>query len=233
MRDTVGMTDVIDGYVAAVGRVLRGPRRLRADMLAEIRDALVDAAEGHLQGGAAAGEAARVAVDEFGPVSGVAAGLQRVLAVAQARRTAWWLLGVLGAHFAVTWYVGHSGQWGRVWPDAPPPGAGYVALAAATNVFVVGVLLAAGIAVGWGLRRSGGRRPVVRWTGGLAAAAVGVAVVATLVLTLLAPGVRLTAGVVWAALTAVVPFMPVLLSAWRCWRVAGALAAPPARPVSR
>jgi hypothetical protein len=217
------MTDVVDAYVSAVGRGLRGPRRMRADMLAEVRDALMDAAEGHRRSGA--GEAEWLAVREFGPASGVAAGLQGVLAVAQARRTVWWLLAVLGGHFGVTWYIGHSGQWDRYW-GGTAPGPGYLALAEATDVFVVVVLLAAVAAVavlGWGLRVVGIRRPVLRWTAGLTTAAVAGALVAATLLTLLGPGAG--SGLAWSGLVWTAPFGLVLGSAWRCWRSAGLLPA--------
>jgi hypothetical protein len=218
------MTDVLADYVAAVAHGLRGPRRLRVDMLAEIRDALMDAAEGHRAAGASAEEAGRLAVTEFGPAPEVAAGLQGVLAVAQARRTVWWLLVVLGGHFGVTQYFDHSGQWDRYW-NGRVPGPEYLTLAAATDVFAV-VVLAAAVAMvailGWGLGTVGIRRPVLRWTAALTAVTAAWGVVAATLLTALGPGASLVWGLVWTA-----PFGLVLLSAWRCWRTAARL------PVSR
>lgn len=57
------MTDLVDAHVDALGRELRGPARLRRDMLAEVRAGLRDAAE--------RGDPAE-AIREFGSVAELA-----------------------------------------------------------------------------------------------------------------------------------------------------------------
>jgi hypothetical protein len=78
----------IDDHVAALGHRLRGPRRLKRDLLAEARDSLVDAAEALEAGGLDRDEAERVAVAEFGEVAEIVPGYQAELAACQGRRTA-------------------------------------------------------------------------------------------------------------------------------------------------
>jgi hypothetical protein len=78
----------IDRYLAGLAAELRGPRRLKADLLAEARDSLCDAADAYQQKGLGAAAAARRAVAEFGGVAEIAPAYQAELAVAQGRRTA-------------------------------------------------------------------------------------------------------------------------------------------------
>jgi hypothetical protein len=219
------MTDVIDDYVATVGRGLHGSGRLRADMLVEIRDALEDATEAHRDGGAADDQARRLAVDEFGSARSISAALQDVLAVAHGRRTAWTLLAVLGVQHAVSEYLGRSGAWQRSWAGITP-GPFYTALARFTDVSVILALAAAAAAVvafGWGVRRLGVRRDLVRMTAVLASVVIGLNWLSGALLTLLAPdGGTLdgaVAGLVGSMWT-VVPSAAVLFSARRAWRAA-------------
>lgn len=74
----------VDRFVADLARELRGPRALRRDVLAEVRDGLHDAAEAH--GGHP--DAAERAVAEFGSVAELAPLHQAELTAAQVRRTA-------------------------------------------------------------------------------------------------------------------------------------------------
>jgi hypothetical protein len=78
----------IDGYVAGLAAALRGPRRVRDDLLTEARDGLVDAAEAYQESGLEPGAAQRRAVEEFGGYAEVVPDYQAELAVAQGRRTA-------------------------------------------------------------------------------------------------------------------------------------------------
>lgn len=84
-------------YVAAVAAPLRGPRRLRADMLAELGDGFEDAVAEREDAGLPREHAVAEAAAEFGAPSLVAAEFQRELSAAQARRTAWTLLIALPA----------------------------------------------------------------------------------------------------------------------------------------
>ncbi|MCW2881455.1 MAG: hypothetical protein JWQ95_5555 [Sphaerisporangium sp.] len=79
---------VIDDYVTTLDRTLRGPGRVRRDLLTEARDSLSDTAEAYLAEGLDRLEAERMAVAEFGQVSEVAPGYQGELAAQQGRRTA-------------------------------------------------------------------------------------------------------------------------------------------------
>ncbi|WP_405150839.1 permease prefix domain 1-containing protein [Sphaerisporangium sp. NBC_01403] len=79
---------VIDDYVTTLGRSLRGPRRVRRDLVAEARDGLADTAEAYLAQGMDQDEAERTAVAEFGTVTEVAPGYQEELTAHQGRRTA-------------------------------------------------------------------------------------------------------------------------------------------------
>jgi hypothetical protein len=80
--------DPIADHVAALDRVLRGPRRARRCMVAEARAGLRDAAEAHRAEGLPPGEAARRAVRDFGAVHEVAPGYQSELTARQGRRAA-------------------------------------------------------------------------------------------------------------------------------------------------
>ncbi|MFC4530584.1 permease prefix domain 1-containing protein [Sphaerisporangium dianthi] len=79
---------VIDDYVTTLDRTLRGPARVRRDLVTEARDSLADATEAHLAEGVGRDEAERMAVAEFGPVGEIAPGYQEELAAQQGRRTA-------------------------------------------------------------------------------------------------------------------------------------------------
>lgn len=220
-RQTGRVADLIDDYVAAVGRGLCGSGRMRADMLAEVRDALVDATDGYRACGLAAGEAQLLAVAEFGPACRVSAGLQDVLAVVHGRRAAWSLLVVLGVHYAISEYVARSTGWQRMWGGGAP-GAAYLWLAQATDTFIVVALAAAAALVvvfGWVCATSTSGGGSCGWAAVLVSAVVGVTLLSGTLLTVLAPrggAVALVEGELWWA----VPFAVVLRAAWRCWRAA-------------
>ncbi|WP_051704201.1 permease prefix domain 1-containing protein [Glycomyces sp. NRRL B-16210] len=84
-------------YVASVAAPLRGPRRLRADMVAELGDGFEEAVAEREAAGLGRDRALAEAAAEFGEPRLVAAEIQRELAAAQARRTAWTLLIALPA----------------------------------------------------------------------------------------------------------------------------------------
>jgi hypothetical protein len=80
--------DPIAAHVAALERVLRGPRRTRRCMVAEVRTGLRDAADAYRAGGLAPDAAARLAVRDFGAVNEVARSFQDELTARQGRLTA-------------------------------------------------------------------------------------------------------------------------------------------------
>lgn len=82
----------VDTYLAALSRSLAGPRRRKADLLAEARDHLADATEALEADGLDRYDAEREAVADFGDLDDVVPGYRAELAVSQSRRTAMMLL---------------------------------------------------------------------------------------------------------------------------------------------
>lgn len=78
----------VDEYLAALSKSLTGPRRRKADLLAEARDHLTDAVEAFEADGLDRERAEREAVADFGELSEVAPGYRAELAISQSRRTA-------------------------------------------------------------------------------------------------------------------------------------------------
>jgi hypothetical protein len=142
--------ELIDHYAAGLAAALRGPRRLREDMIAEARDSLLDATEAYVAAGVDSGEAAHRAVRDFGEYRQVVPAYQAELAVEQGRRTALLLAGALPVlHLAAPlMWLGSS-------HDSTPPVSGYWTL---TDHFDYLSLLASGTAMivllgfGWGSR---------------------------------------------------------------------------------
>lgn len=140
----------VETYLAALGRALSGPRRRKADLLAEARDSLEDATEAFEVQGLSRWEAEEHAVADFGDLQVVAPGYRAELGIAQGRRTALFLCLVMLAQ-PIVW---KEGAWS--WNQHPDPANG---LSAILNQFVmvVGVLSIAGavialLATGIGLR---------------------------------------------------------------------------------
>lgn len=94
----------IDAYFRDLAARLRGPRRRREQILAELRDGLDHAVSDHIANGLNETEAAKAAIAEFGTPEAVAQAFAGELATAYARRTIaayiatgplvgiWWLL---------------------------------------------------------------------------------------------------------------------------------------------
>ncbi len=78
---------MIDTYLVDLGGRLRGPRAVKADLLAEARGGLIDATEAYKDCGFDDARAERQAIVDFGDVHEVASEYQTELAVSQARRT--------------------------------------------------------------------------------------------------------------------------------------------------
>jgi hypothetical protein len=96
-----------------LNRALSGPRRRRADLMAEARDSLEDATEAYEAGGLHRDEAERSAVDDFGDLAEVVAGYRSELGIAQSRRTAVLLFVVMIAQ-PIVW---QEGAW--AWTQQP------------------------------------------------------------------------------------------------------------------
>jgi len=121
--------DPIDQHLRLLSRHLRGPARLKADLLLEARHGLEDAAASFLDAGLSDVEAAHRAVAEFGPVSAVAGAYQLELAASTTRRLSIrivgiWLLLLLAA----------DRMWqGAPWVGAAAPPTGYRLLSASLS----------------------------------------------------------------------------------------------------
>jgi hypothetical protein len=142
--------DPVDQYLTGLSRALVGPRRRKADLLAEARDSLVDATEAYEADGLDAREAAARAVADFGDLAEVVPGYRSELGIAQGRRTAVLLALVLMAQ-PIVWL---EGAWS--WNQHPDSGNPLVHLLndlvkGVGMVAIVGSLLAL-VATGIGLR---------------------------------------------------------------------------------
>ncbi|MFJ8576919.1 permease prefix domain 1-containing protein [Micromonospora sp. NPDC093277] len=109
---------------------LRGPARLKADLLTEARHALQDAVEAYREGGLPPAEAERRAVAEFGSPTQLVPGYQAELAAGALRGLALRALAV-----AVVLLVGGDLTWqGSSWSvDGPRPPEGYLLLSASLH----------------------------------------------------------------------------------------------------
>lgn len=147
--------DPVEQYLTGLSRALQGPRRRKADLMAEARDSLVDATEAYEADGCGPREAAERAVADFGDLAVVVPGYRSELAIAQGRRTAVLLVGVLLAQ-PIVWLEG-------VWSwNQEPVSTNAIVLLLNQLVQLVGMLSMVGsvlalIATGIGLRF-----PVVR-----------------------------------------------------------------------
>jgi hypothetical protein len=101
----------VDDYLTGLSRALPGPRRRRADLLAEARDHLVDATEAFEADGLDRDDAEREAVADFGALDEVVPGYRAELAVSQSRQTAMLLFLVLILQ-PIVWQEG-AWSWNR------------------------------------------------------------------------------------------------------------------------
>jgi HAAS len=156
------IADPVEDYLDGLSRALSGPRRRKADLLAEARDSLVDATEAYEADGLSRYDAQRAAVDEFGKLAEVVPGYKTELGIAQGRRTAVLLCAVLFAQ-PIVW---HEGTW--PWTQEPPQHDTFVGFLDAL-VMTAGTLSIAGsvlalVATGLGLRYPAVRDRVTRMT---------------------------------------------------------------------
>jgi hypothetical protein len=82
----VATSDPIETLLQAIGARLPGPARSRAEILAELRDGLLEVAEANQRRGVGQGEAVRLAVRQFGDARTLAAAFWPEMAAARARR---------------------------------------------------------------------------------------------------------------------------------------------------
>jgi hypothetical protein len=176
---------LIEAYVAELDGALRGPRHLRADMIAEARDGLLDACEAYEKKGLDPDRAQRRAIDDFGPVSVIVPEYQMQLGLSQGRRTALLTCAALGAQ-PIAWRVIMPlvGQ-----PD--PPGSAAYQLVNRLVECVGALSIAAGLvialALGVGTRYFPPHRRMARIAGFFALAVSAVFAVLGSLMTLLGP----------------------------------------------
>jgi hypothetical protein len=175
---------MIEAFVAELDDTLRGPRSVKADMLAEVRDGLLDATEAYKDSGLDEDVAQRQAVADFGAVPEVAADYQVELGLSQGRRTGLLISVVLAAQ-PVAWHlllrlVGQQGESTTTYLTVN-------AIVRWTGVAaMVGGLLTV-IALGIGTRYLGSRALLTRATGIFAFVVCGVFASLGLLLTVVSP----------------------------------------------
>lgn len=103
--------NAIETYVDELAAELRGPARVKARMVQEVRDGLTDTVAARTDAGFPPEEALRDALREFGTPAEVAPSCQRELTVAQTRHTAFALLAtvpVLLGCWHLAWSIGRD-----------------------------------------------------------------------------------------------------------------------------
>lgn len=221
------LVGVIDDYMTALEGALRGPRRAKADLLAEVRDGLTDAAAAHERTGLGRQASQRQAVQEFGAVGEIAPGYQAELGLAQGLRTALLVLSVLAAQPLAWGMAGPLVARVLALPWVSRPGPGYALADQAVEVLgvaaVVGGLLAA-LGCGIGIRflrashLTAGRR-LARVTGVFALAVALVFALLGVFLSAVSAEARSTLnppGVLWTVAFLLLPMGWVALSGRRC-----------------
>lgn len=132
-RAAVPAPTPVESYLAELSRALSGPRRRKADLMAEAHDHLVDATEAFEADGLSRLDAEREAVHDFGDLRDVVPGYRAELGIAQGRRTAVMLCLVLLAQ-PIVW---QEGVW--AWTQHPETANAFAALMNQL-VMVVGML---------------------------------------------------------------------------------------------
>lgn len=207
--------DPIDAYLVELAAALRGPSRLKADLLQEARDSLVDARDAEITRGAVPAVAAQRAIVDFGTPRRVAPGFQTELDLAQARRAAWLLLVGIAVQPVV---------WDVLWPlvgHGQAVASGRLLVVeelvrwAGTAAFVAAAvgLLATSIGQRWAVLRP----KVVPLTGTLALAAAATISALGVVMAVMYSTTGLdSAPLIWVCGFVVVPMSVVGRSARRC-----------------
>jgi hypothetical protein len=101
---TTGAQARVDAYLDELAHLLRGPRRRRARILAELRDGLDQAITDQVTYGRTEDQAVSSAIDEFGTPQAVADAFARELATAYARHTIAWYIAT-GPLVGVWWLL--------------------------------------------------------------------------------------------------------------------------------
>jgi hypothetical protein len=239
----VNQAVTIDRYMTDMAGVLTGPKALKKDLLAEARCGLEDAAQAYRKAGAVPEDAEDLAVRDFGLVSEVAPGYQRELAMAQARRTACWLLAFVAAQ--LIWSKARwksDGGW-----RGHHPGGAYLLFShlwSWSELLIAAVAAVAVVSFGMGVRYIPAPWRLTRSLGLLTLLALAARAGASTVFLLMTP--HLTAGIagqahampgmLFALMTTlalwIVPDGYIAMSALRCLTVGGARRIASVRPAT-
>ncbi|MDG4793369.1 permease prefix domain 1-containing protein [Micromonospora sp. WMMD1082] len=133
----VGDDVLVEEHLRQLAGRLRGPRRLRADLMTEARHGLLDAVEAYRDSGLPAREASRQAVAEFGTPDQLAPAYQAELAVAALRG----LSLRVGAFAAAASVAGDLTWRGSTWSAGPRPPDGYLLLSQSVEWIWAGAFL--------------------------------------------------------------------------------------------
>jgi hypothetical protein len=214
----VRQVGAIDAYVAELGAALHGPRRAKADLLAEARDSLIDATEAYQRTGRERAAAERAAVRDFGELDEIVPGYQAELGLAQGRRTVLLVLGVFGAQ-PFAW--GYAFRWvTNTTIDEPRTGFA-VADHLVENLGGITILVAmlAVLAYRVGMRFPNVRTRLTRATGVFALTVSATFLTTGVILTLLGAQpttLLLVLNLVWTVTFIVIPVGLIALSGRRC-----------------
>ncbi|GAA0936327.1 hypothetical protein GCM10009554_23780 [Kribbella koreensis] len=212
--------DPVETYLTGLSRALSGPRRRKADLMAEARDSLVDATEAYEADGLSPAEAAERAVEDFGDLAEVVPGYRSELGIAQGRRTAVLLLIVMIAQ-PIVW---QEGLW--VWNQHPDSDAPVVIFLNQLVMLAGGLSIAGGmlalIATGIGLRYPAVREHVTRVTARFALSSCAAVSIVALLLSTASAIVNETdaTGLLVVFAFVVGPLLLVSRAAHRCLRLA-------------
>lgn len=133
-----GASPALEHYLAEVAARLPGPARVRADIVAELRAGLMDAADAYQSAGVPPAQAAGAVISEFGDPAQIADAFRAEIAASQARRVAVTLL-VTGPLVGLLWIAAAAASHLGVPPAQPwrwtglPPVLHLVAAAAAVT----------------------------------------------------------------------------------------------------
>jgi hypothetical protein len=224
-----GAEPAVERYLAEVAAQLPGSRRVRSDIVAELRSGLLDAMDARCSAGLPPCEAVQAAISEFGDPAQVAAGFRTEIAAGLARRAAVAVLvtgPLVGALWIVTAVASHLAPHLQ-WADLSP----------GLKVGVPLVAIAAGVTAGGALFGIAATGRLTRWLPALprrapaAAAVAGFGAVGADALGLALLGVQLAiaAGALsaWPAAAAATASLARLLfarrAAYRCLTIRAGL----------
>ena len=226
-------TEQLESYLAEVTARLPGPARAHADIVAELRAGLLDAADAHRSAGLSPDAAAEAAVSEFGDPRLIGDAFRPELAARTARRAALALLatgpviGVLWTGAALASHIGirHAPPW--QWASAPPGSMVVFPLAAAALAVTMWAALFTVAATGRLSRWLPARprlTPITAAIAGFGAMAVDVIILVLLVSQLLtAPGTLAAVPITAAVAASLIRLTLARRAARRCLSTRAAL----------